>query len=256
MTKQPDDATFQEARTNFDRDGFAVIPGFLTPEQVAEVEERIGFYIDHLLPHMPAKAAFYEDKDDPSSLLRLEKLHERFAWGDGMLRSARIMELVGVLLGDEPVPRECTLFGKAPRVGKETPAHQHGYYFMLEPNEALTVWLPIDAVDEENGCIRYVPGSHRRGMRPHGRSQVFGFSQGVEDYGPADIEAEAVITAAPGDLIAHHSMIIHRADPNRSDRRRWALGLVYYAERAREDRAARDAYDARLKKEWAAAGKL
>ena len=246
----------QRVKADFDRDGFAAIRGFLSPEQVAEMEERTAYYIEHLLPHMPPKAAFYEDRDDPASLFRLEKLDVRFAWADRMVHSERMMELAALLLEDTPVPQGCSMFGKAPRIGKETPAHQDGYYFMLEPNEAITIWLPMDVVDETNGCIRYVKGSHKRGLRPHGRSKVFGFSQGVEDYGPGDAEVEVAIRADPGDLIVHHSMTIHRADPNRSDQRRWAIGLVYYAERARQDVVAREAYDAKLKKEWAAAGKL
>ena len=47
---------------------------------------------------------------------------------------------------------------------------------MLEPNEALTFWIPMDVVDESNGCIRYVRGSHKRGMRPHGKTATLGLA--------------------------------------------------------------------------------
>jgi phytanoyl-CoA hydroxylase len=35
---------------------------------------------------------------------------------------------------------------------------------MLDPCEALTMWLVLEKVDEENGCVRYVRGSHKHGI--------------------------------------------------------------------------------------------
>ncbi len=60
----------------------------------------------------------------------------------------------------------------------------------------------------------------------------------------------------PGEAIVHHSMIIHRADANPSDRNRVALGLVYHAERAVQDVDRRDAYRKELAARWKAEGKL
>ena len=149
-------------------------------------------------------------------------------------------------------------FNKPPRIGKPTPPHQDGYYFMLEPCEAATMWLALDEVDEENGCVRYVRGSNHLGMRPHGRTQTLGFSQGVIDYGrDEDLANEIAFPASPGDLLVHQAMTIHRADGNTSDTRtRRALGFIYYSERAREDRAAHAAYQKRLAEEMKQAGKI
>jgi ectoine hydroxylase-related dioxygenase (phytanoyl-CoA dioxygenase family) len=127
---------------------------------------------------------------------------------------------------------------------------------MLEPNEALTMWLALDSVDEENGCIRYLPGAHRREMRPHQRTEVLGFSQGIVDYGDADFEAEVAICAEPGDLIVHHCMIVHRADANLSARNRAALGLVYFARRARVNEERAEAYRKKLWTQWEREGRL
>ena len=127
---------------------------------------------------------------------------------------------------------------------------------MLEPNEAVTLWLALDSIDDENGCIRMVSGSRWQGMRPHQRSNVLGFSQGITDYGAADHQDEVAIHAEPGDLIVHHCMTIHRADPNPSDRPRRALGLVYFARRARKDDAQAEAYHKKLYEEWEKEGKI
>ena len=34
-------------------------------------------------------------------------------------------------------------------------------------DEVITAWIALDDVDEENGCLRYINGSHRGGILPH-----------------------------------------------------------------------------------------
>ena len=40
------------------------------------------------------------------------------------------------------------------------------------------MWLALDEVDETNGCLCYVPGSHRQGLREHARTRTLGFLRG------------------------------------------------------------------------------
>jgi phytanoyl-CoA hydroxylase len=133
-------------------------------------------------------------------------------------------------------------FNKPAGIGKQTPPHQDGYYFTLIPSEALTLWLALDEVNEENGCVRYVPGSHKKGMRPHNVSNVLGFSQGIADWSPQDQAHEVKAMARPGDLLAHHCNTIHRADANCSERARRAVAIVYYAAQAIPDLEAKARY--------------
>ena len=94
-------------------------------------------------------------------------------------------------------------------------------------------------------------------MRPHGRTKTLGFSQGITDFPrDEDLAEERAISAQPGDVIVHHAMTIHRANANRSNRSRRALGLTYYAASAREDVLVKDAYHAELIEELAKAGRI
>jgi phytanoyl-CoA hydroxylase len=121
---------------------------------------------------------------------------------------------------------------------------------MLNPSVAVTMWMALEPADEENGCVKYVRGSHLKGMRPHGRTQTLGFSQGITDFGTADdLEKEISFPANPGDLIIHHSLTIHQAGANASARSRKALGLIYFGESAREDLEAKAAYQKKLQEE-------
>ena len=243
-------------KEDFDRDGFVLMEGFLTSGEAAEINDRIQRFIDEVLPRAPERTAFYEDTDDPESIKRLQNMSDLDPYFEELFRFDRFTELSGFLLADEVVPKNPQWFNKPARVGGVTPPHQDGFYFMLEPNEAVTLWIALDDIDEENGCMRYVRGSHRRGMRPHRTSNILGFSQGVSDYSDDDRELEVAMRARPGDLFAHHSMIIHRADANRSDRRRAALGLVYFAARARKDEEKAERYRQELFARWEKEGKI
>ncbi len=71
-------------------------------------------------------------------------------------------------------------------------------------------------VDAENGCLRYLSGSHLQGFRPHAKSRIIGFSQGITAYSADNFSSEIAVPLQPGDAVAHHGMTIHRADANMS----------------------------------------
>jgi phytanoyl-CoA hydroxylase len=245
-----------ELKETFDRDGYGVIRGLLPPSEVEALNAYLDRYIAEVLPRLPSDAAFYEVRGQPGTLMRLQNLQDHDGPCRDLLISERFVRLAEDLLEDGVVIKDVALFNKPARVGKLTPPHQDGFYAMLEPNEALTIWIALDPVDEANGCLRYVRGSHRYGMRPHQKSNVLGFSQGITDFGQEDHETEVAVCAEPGDAVIHHSMTIHRADPNPSERTRRALGFVYYARRARQDVERLKAYQKGLIEQWSEEGKV
>jgi len=108
--------------------------------------------------------------------------------------------------------------------------------------------MALENADEENGCVRYIRGSHLKGARPHGKTQTLGFSQGITDYSEKDFASEIPFPAKPGDLLIHHAMTIHRADGNKTNSRtRKALGFIYFGESAKEDTEAKKAYQQKLR---------
>lgn len=243
-------------KEGFDRDGYVCLRGFLDPQEVRWVSERMDRFIREVVPTLPPEEAFYEIKGDKSTLKQLQKPDSTDPVFRAFFEGPRFTNLAELLLGGPVVRKPLQWFNKPARVGSPTPPHQDGYYFMIEPNEALTMWLALDDVDTTNGCVRYIPGSHRTGMRPHTRTQVIGFSQGITDYGPEDHRQEFIATAKPGDLLAHHSLTVHRADANRSDRPRRALGQVFFSASAKSDPKKIEQYMEKLHKEWREQGKI
>ncbi|NND32987.1 MAG: phytanoyl-CoA dioxygenase family protein [Saprospiraceae bacterium] len=232
-----------ELKKTFDQIGYVSISGFLNKEELKTLKQALEKIIIEKVPHMTHRQAFFEDKNDSSSLKQIQDLHTVDPYFHNLLIGSRFEELVEVLLADKVVGKNLQYFNKPAKIGEATPPHQDGFYFKLDPPTAATMWLAIEDVDEENGCIRYIPGSHLRGQRPHNFSSVLGFSQGISDYGENDYSAEVRVPVKAGDLLIHHAMTIHRADSNQSaTRSRQALGLVYFGESAEVNALAKEAY--------------
>jgi len=246
-----------EYRQQFDELGYVRIPGFINAAEVATIHEHLQRVIAEVVPTMPVADVFYEDKADKTSLKQLIRLYQQDDFFAQLYFKSRFFALAEFLLGRLVVGRNMQYFNKPPGIGQPTPPHQDGYYAKLSPIEGMTMWLALEDVDEENGCVRYINGSHRRGVRPHGKTGTLGFSQGITDYSDEDRAAEVCMIAQPGDLLVHDALTIHRADGNQSaTRSRRALGFIYYSARAREDEAAVRKYQEELTKEMLAAGKL
>jgi len=241
----------------FNDDGFVAIPSFFNAVELAEIEINLDRFVREVVPTLAPTEVFYEDKDRLDSLKQIQRMHEHDSFF-GHLYRGKPKRLAEELLDEAVVAKNLQYFNKPPVLGQATPPHQDGFYFMLQPCLALTMWIALDVVDEINGCVRYVKGSHKNGLRPHRRTRTLGFSQGISDFGTeVDRAQEVMCIAQPGDLLAHHAMTIHRAESNRSERRsRRALGFIFYGESALEDKMAHLAYKQKLESELAAAGKI
>jgi ectoine hydroxylase-related dioxygenase (phytanoyl-CoA dioxygenase family) len=121
--------------------------------------------------------------------------------------------------------------------GTENPTywHQDQPYFNFAGEDFVSLWIPIDPADEQNGTMRFAKGSHLWGKQFHPvRIGLGEIVDEAEDFdGPApDIDANLdeydVLSwnLSPGDCLAFHGKMLHAAYPNSSkDSRRRALAL-------------------------------
>ena len=238
-------------KSSFDKDGYVYIPGFLSPEEVQDLNENVQRFITERMPAMSAGHYFYEDKNDATTLKQMQDLEKYDPYFKTLAVNSKFEAIAKDLLDEDVVCKTVEYFNKPPKIGKPTPPHQDGYYFMLDPQQAVTMWLALEKADEENGCVKYVKGSHLKGMRTHGRTTTLGFSQQIVDFGTEDdMKNEIAFPANPGDLLVHNSLTIHRAGANTTaKRKRKAMGLIYWGRSAKEDKVAKERYMEQLAKE-------
>jgi phytanoyl-CoA hydroxylase len=239
-------------KENFNSDGYVALYLFFDDNKIQEIKNELDRYIAEIAPTLPTHHIFYEDKSDKSTIKNLQQMFTYDNYFKNLIEESSIQEVASSVLGETAVPKNLQYFNKPAGVGKPTPPHQDGYYFMLKKDNAVTCWLALEKVDEENGCIHYVKGSHlHEEYRPHGKSEILGFSQGVTDFGNENDKLNTVsFPGEAGTFLMHNTKTIHWAEGNKSKTRtRKALGFIYYGESAEEDKEAHDAYQEKLRKE-------
>ena len=138
---------------------------------------------------------------------------------DGRLRG-----ILRQFTGEEPLLKSDQLFMKPPRFGSEKPYHQDNFYFRCTPGgHVITAWIALDDVDEENGCLRYMSGSHKKGIIDHVEvpGQPYNLAP-PDDLIDWDMEASAPVRK--GGVVFHHSETLHSSRRNTSDR--WRRGYA------------------------------
>ena len=235
-----------ELKQEFDRAGYVVSRNFLLADDLLELREELQRYISTVVPTLPQTHRFYDDANRPATLKQLQHMDVDPFFRD-YLHQPSWKQFAEELLGEEANASGCEWFNKPPGTSQATPPHQDNYYFNLSPPSVVTLWLALDDIDEENGCLRYLAGSHMAGRRAHGRSGVLGFSQALTEYGPAESAADCPIILRANDLVAHHGWTIHRADANQSRaRNRRSFAMVFRGVSCRIDQEGQRRYEAGL----------
>ncbi len=137
-------------------------------------------------------------------------------------RIPAVLDMVEQLIGPDILLWGTTVFGKPARSGKTVPWHQDGEYWPIRPLATCTVWIALDDATPENGCLRTIPGSHRRRdvYRHHQNdSGALALNQELDadQFDPAS--ARDVVLEA-GQISLHDIYLIHGSAPNDSDKRR------------------------------------
>lgn len=247
-------ASGSQVKDAYDRDGFMIVRQFLSVDEITELQEQLDRYIRDVVPTRSLSDVFYQEPSRPETLKQMQHMEHDPFFGQ-YVHHPKWVAMAETLCGEAATCQSPEWFNKPPGVEHPTPPHQDNYYFNLVPPNVVTLWLALDPVDDENGCLRYVTGSHRRGIRPHNATKVLGFSQGITDYDDDDRAQEAVIHLAPGDLVAHHGETIHRAEPNRStDRHRRAFAMVFRGVSCRRDEDRYRQYEDALKSQHTTMG--
>lgn len=103
---------------------------------------------------------------------------------------------------EEPIVMQSMVIFKHPKVGGEVKPHQDATYLFSEPLQGKLIgfWIALDEASLENGCLHFVPGSHKKGnvfqrfiRNPDSSSDVLFIHKGES----VPIFEKSALTAAP-----------------------------------------------------------
>jgi ectoine hydroxylase-related dioxygenase (phytanoyl-CoA dioxygenase family) len=227
-----DKEEWQKYRLNDAQVGFFHEQGYLAGIQVLE-EHQIEALCSELSglmePSHPANHLFYEYNSNESQDQNAILFHALGAWRTGpafhdVLWSPAFLVAASQLL-DGPVRFwHDQLFCKPAHHGGVVAWHQdYSYWTRTEPMAHLTCWIALDDSTRDNGCLYYVPGSHRWNLLP-----VTGLAGNMDEIMTVlSPQQQAAFHPIPvelkrGQCSFHHPLMVHGSYANRSERPRRA----------------------------------
>ena len=220
-----------ETNGHYESEGYARFDSFYATDYIDGLNRIIDDMIEDRTVEV-GETVFDEDKTGKIKQIQyLHKLDPEFQRVvDDLTPIARV--LCG---SDDLTVLNVQMFEKHPNISKPTRSHQDNAYFKMDPPTALTFWLSLDKIDEENGCLYYAPKTHLTPTRKHQRyhphttfrvrSGVPGLSLCLHEHPE---ETDLKMETKKGDLLVHNCNLVHRAGKNSSaDRRRRAIGVVF-----------------------------
>ena len=148
-----------------------------------------------------------------------------------LIRNPRLIEGVSQLVGPDLLVWSCGFFIKEPGSKSYVSWHQDLNYWGLDGDDEVTAWLALTPATVETGCMRFVPGSHRRKDVPHNDSFAKDnlLTRGQEIAVEVD-EASAVnVLLRAGQASFHHGHMFHASGPNVTSSRRLGVAIRYVA---------------------------
>ena len=207
-------------------------------------EERLNEELQQLTdPSHPGHHLFYEFHSNESTTADTVLFHALGAWRitegfhDVLWNPAFVMA-ASQLLGARGVRFwHDQLFGKPAKHGGVVAWHQdYSYWTRTGPIQHLTCWVGLDDATTENGCLYYVPGSHRWGLLD--KPQLAGDMEGLQQYLTEEQKREfkpVPIELKKGYATFHHPLMVHGSYENRSDKQRRAFVLNVFADGTRSN---------------------
>ena len=216
----------------FQANGYLAGIPVLNDEQVDVLRKELAELID---PNHPGHNLFYEfhanESADPSTVL----FHALGAWRispafHDLLWNPAFLVPASQLLGGAVRFWHDQLFVKPPHHGGVVAWHQdYSYWTRTRPMAHLSCWIGLDDATIANGCVHYVPGSHRWNLLP-----VTGLAQDMNSIESVLTDEQRLkfqpvaIELKTGECSFHHPLMVHGSYENQSERpRRGAVINVF-----------------------------
>jgi ectoine hydroxylase-related dioxygenase (phytanoyl-CoA dioxygenase family) len=204
--------------------------------QVNKLNEELKEIMDENHPEHGLLYEFHlNESADPDKVIFHSLGHWRMTPGfhDILWNPAFVMAAYQ-LLGERPVRFwHDQLFCKPARHGGVVAWHQdYSYWTRSKPMQHLTSWVGLDDSTVENGCLRYIPGSHLWGYlgKPDLTGNMDGLKVFLDDKQKDDLNHSLPIEMKKGHATFHHPLLVHGSFENSSDRPRRAFVLNVFAD--------------------------
>ena len=202
-------------------EGYAIVRGFLSPAQTAEIAGEVDRIYQEGLKHRATyrdRNLLFEVLDDPKARRRVVLQAHWTAWISPLLermrRSEEYFRVLGPLLGPDIKQISHQIHWKPPgakytfyRFHQDARFREGKLKDFDHLDSTVTTGLAIDPQTKENGALRVIPKSHRRGYLGLSDDGPLMVGQGQdEELRRAGLDPSSIVTCEmeAGDLLLFH----------------------------------------------------
>ncbi len=206
----------------FARDGFVVVPKLYSRAEVKVLKEGI----QRIVADVRREAA---GEDSLQAMLDATGVYVGLAGRSGLFRTAvrddRLVDILEAIIGPNVEFLSDKVVFKDAERHAASPWHQDWPYW--EGTHKISVWVALDDATPENGCLKFLPGSHR-GSAIHDGDSSDGSGFGHRVRAEKVDEGEAVtVPLEAGGAVFFHDLVLHSSHPNTTRGERWTWVPTY-----------------------------
>lgn len=149
--------------------------------------------------------------------------------------NSRTADIASKLGFKDPRVLQSMIICKQPTIGGEVPSHQDGVFLYTTPQSAIGFWIALEDCTTHNGCLSYLPGSHkttpivkrfvRKTLADGSVTTEFIHLGGQEETYENTEEGYKTVECSKGSLVLIHNAVLHRSNLNLSTDSRYAYAF-------------------------------
>lgn len=230
----------------FQENGFVKLQNSISIEYI----EHLNNLVDKLYVNETPDLLFEINRNSVRRIMNLHKCNDEF-----YNLAQKYIELANSYLDvDDCEIAAMQMIHKHPKLENHMATHQDVSYYFKEP-KGLSVWIPLDDINDENGCIHYDIGTHKGSTLDHClNTNDFTIHKNgypimnifIDNY---DFKNDTPVFTNVGDILVHHANVIHYSTKNISNnKRRRAICITYFSKSCKQNDKMKTIFYENLKK--------
>ncbi len=229
-----------EQLQQFNQDGFLILREFADKEKCEAILDVAKVHLKHKIEPIETEVGYdgkskeyrtdirdYSKEEAGTTVRRLRQVYSRDILFKKWMENEKIRPVLQQVLNDQVVittAHHNSIMTKMPHQSTETRWHQDRRYWRYSDDNLVSIWLALDDEYRENGVLEFIPGSHRIKFEADQFDEKEYFLE-VLDKNLPSIEKKVSTTLKKGDVVLFHSLLLHRANKNDTDKPK--ISFVY-----------------------------
>ena len=161
-------------KKKYEANGFVVIKNFISKTEMKKAKKQLLLF---------SKKYRSKKRNINYTNKKINSIHDMDSWNwiKELKKRKNLKKLISNLMNCKPKNFGSEFFAKPALIGLKSPAHQDNFYWSINNQKGLTIWISFNKANRSNGGVYYYSGSHKLGLLKHKPSFAPGSSQTISN---------------------------------------------------------------------------